>query len=208
MAASKQTRTRTRARNHVRRSESGIENLWSRVLPNSQKEAVEQYRKQTSKAVINNHPVEAAICRHLADRLKTPVSSCDELTQLLLECKELSSWLPISDRQRELSRMERKGLSVTLVRGLRVDKDNEEWLIQLATQKPGRSPEGREVAVRAMEMRMRGQSWSQIEGQLLPHRRLSCKSWAEHKSASPIPHGCVETLRGKYRVAVKFDETP
>jgi hypothetical protein len=170
MAASKRTRPISAARNRARRSESAIENLFGRILPESLREAARLYGKQARKAETTNCPVEAAICRHLAVRLSTTVSSREELSQLFSEWRVLSSWLPISERLRKATRMERKGHHITFIRSHRLDRKNEEMLIQLATQRPGRTPEGREVAVRAMELHMSGQKWSEIEGQLLPHR--------------------------------------
>ena len=66
--------------------------------------------------------------------------------------------------------VERKGSQVSSIRRLKLDTKNERLLIELATQKPGRRPEGREVAVRAFELNLSGRKWDQIEGQLLPHR--------------------------------------
>ena len=38
-------------------------------------------------------------------------------------------------------------------------------------RKPGRPPESRGMAIRALELQRTGLKWSEIETQLLPHRR-------------------------------------
>ena len=68
-----------------------------------------EYLKQARKAEMQNHPVEATICHHLATRLSKPITSLEEGLQLLAEWKELSSWLPVPIRYWKLSRVERKG---------------------------------------------------------------------------------------------------
>jgi hypothetical protein len=142
-----------------------------RVLEKGCRDAAEEYRKAASKAVENQHPVEADIYCHLATRLSKPFASLEEVSDVLSEWRELGSWVPVPERLRKLSLKERKALLFHRIRRLKLKPEDEDRLIELATQQPGRPRDGREVAVRALELRMTGQKWEQIEPQLLPHRQ-------------------------------------
>ena len=147
-----------------------IEELYSRLIPNALREAGEQYRNAARRAKVKGRLVEASVLDHLAARICTPRRSLAELVKLLAEIAELNSWLPIPASKRNLTLIERKGSQSRFIRGLRLDRENENMLISSVLQKPGRPAEARGVAVRAMELHRRGQTWAQIERLLLPHR--------------------------------------
>jgi hypothetical protein len=148
-----------------------IEENLLQVLEKGLRDAAEEYRIAAGKAVENHRPVEAAICDHLAIRLNKPLASLEAVSEALSEFRELASWLPVTERLRKLSRTERKGFHIHRIRKLNLKTGDENSLIELATQRRGRPPDGREVAVRALEMHMAGQRWAEIEPQLLSHRR-------------------------------------
>ena len=134
-------------------------------------EAIEGYRRAAISATTKGRVVEAAILFHMAARLSAPGDTLEALARTLVEINELSLWLPIPSKHRNRFLAERKGWHVHFIRSLNASPANESLLISSATQTPGRPPETRGVAVRAMESRNKGQNWKQIEERLLPHRR-------------------------------------
>lgn len=148
-----------------------IEESLFRYFEKGFQDAAEEYRKVASKTFENDHPVEVVIYYRLATRLSKPLASLEEVKEVLSEWRELSSWVPVPERLRKLSLKERKALLIHRIRRLKLKPEDEEPLIELATQRPGRPRDGREVAVRALELRMTGQKWEEIEPQLLPHRQ-------------------------------------
>jgi hypothetical protein len=171
MAASKRNPMSPKGQARTQLPESVIADLIGSVFSIPFQEAAEEYRRQAAAALAENHPIEAAICHHLAARLCSRSRSIEELIQLLQEWKVLSSWLPVSDRIRTMTRLEKMASQVSFARSLSLNKTDEDQLMQLVMQKPGRPPEARLVAVRAMELHRDGKTWRQIERQLLPHRR-------------------------------------
>jgi hypothetical protein len=154
----------------LKRSEKNV----LRVVQRGLREAAKAYHKEASKARGNGQRVEAAILNHLGKLLSTAPGSLDEALALLSKWKEeavLHPLLPVLEWLRNLSRIERKAAKIRFIRSLELSTHEENWLIGKATQTAGRPPDGREVAVRALELHLKGQTWAQIERQLLPHRR-------------------------------------
>jgi hypothetical protein len=157
-------------------SGSAIEELFTRLLPNALEQAAEQYHDAAQRAEAKGCLVEASVLHHLATRLRAPRGSLKELAELLAEMSDLNSWLPVPANQRNCILIERRAAQIRLIRSLRLDRENENMLISLVTQKPGRPAEVRGVAVRAMELHERGQTWEQIERLLIPHRRCGVRN--------------------------------
>jgi hypothetical protein len=131
------------------------------------KKAAREFRRCALRARKANHLVEAAICARLASRF----SSLEEFVQNDAEIRELSAWLPMPAQHRRKTPLERKAWQVQFIRRLSLDQENESLLISSGTQRPGRFPGTRSVAVRALELHDAGRSWREIESRLLPHRR-------------------------------------
>ncbi len=140
------------------------------------KQAVEEYRRSALRAAKQGHRVEAAILSHIADRFSSPGSTPEEIEQFEREFLDLNSFLPIPKKQRDRSQLERKAGRIRFIRGRKLDAANENLLISLATQSPGRPVETRAVAIRALEMHKAGRDWAQIEKRLLPQRRKATNS--------------------------------
>lgn len=133
--------------------------------------AARAYGKAAGKALRNGYSGEAAILNHLVKRISEPLASLEGASATLTECRDLSIWLPVPEEVRRMSLVERKGSFIGRIRRLKLEAEHQYSLTRLATQRPGRPPEGREVAVRAWELRMAGVSWADIERKLLPHRQ-------------------------------------
>jgi len=128
-------------------------------------EAVEAYRRAGAGASRQGHPLEAAMLAQMAIWLENPISR--NLEALI----DLSRWIPLPTELRNLTPLERKVHKIRFIKGLKLPTKLENSQIELATQKPGRNPEVRAVAVHALELHIQGRHWSQIETQLFPHRR-------------------------------------
>lgn len=138
-----------------------------RKIETGLRKAGKEYHRNSLRAKRACHPIEAAISCRLASRF----SSLKEFLQNETEIRELSAWLPMPQQNRRKTCLERKAWLVQSIRRLRLDQANESSLISLATERPGRFPETRGVAVRALELHIAGQSWREIESSLLQHRR-------------------------------------
>jgi hypothetical protein len=131
------------------------------------KKAAKEFRRSALRARQAKHFVEAAIyCR-----LASSCSSFEKFAQNIEEIRELSAWLPMPAQHRRKTALERKAWQVQFIRRFRLGQTNESSLISSATRRPGRFPETRSVAVRALELHDVGRSWREIESGLLPHRR-------------------------------------
>jgi hypothetical protein len=138
-----------------------------REIETELRKAAREFYRNSLRAKRASHPIEAAIYSRLASRF----TSLGEFQQNQAEISELAAWLPLPAQHRSKTCLERKAWHVQFIRRLRLDGANESLLISSATQRPGRFPETRCVAVRALELHDTGRSWREIESSLLPHRR-------------------------------------
>lgn len=148
------------------------------------REAATENRKASAEA-IQEHPVEAAMLAHIAgcsERVvdvvcaltaaaEVTVEALNEITRLLAEPNLLAAWLPNPEEFRRLNPKLQKAELVHFILSLPTDEANRNKLISEATETSGRPSGTRAVAVRALEMQLRGLSLKEIEEQLLPHRR-------------------------------------
>lgn len=111
----------------------------------------------------------AKILDHFVRRLEE--AGIEYLFQVLDEMKQISVWLPIADVWRNASPEELKANKIVLIQGMGLDQETKEAVYKLGIYKPGRPPETRAVALAALELRMQGRGWKEIEELLLPHRR-------------------------------------
>jgi hypothetical protein len=128
-------------------------------------EAAEECRREGASASRHGHPIKAVMLAHMAMWFENPSS---ENWDALID---LSRWLPIPTRLRNLSPLERKVRKIRFIKSLKLPTKLEDSQIELATQQPGRDPEVRAIAVDALELHIQGRTWAQIEKGMFPHRR-------------------------------------
>ncbi len=111
------------------------------------------------------HPIVALVLRYMAERLSS-ASTLEQVVAALDHIVELTKWLPQEPQDHIL----RKARAIAAIAAQSLDAETRDQMMNLL-RKPGRPPESRGMAIRALELQRTGLKWSEIETQLLPHRR-------------------------------------